>query len=1174
MDLYLQQQRLSQDDRPHHNAAPPISNAVAASDAFASLPGDRSECDDDMIVDTFEFLDDDSSSVDDHMCNNELLDDHDLLFDDSAVDTTYQKEAQPLQPRASLVTVEEANVETDDANERTSASSIKLSPTYVGLARIHEMAMKSGVSLSFVDDILGVIKSHVGFDINDCPLRKTFFEHIRKIDAANGSDPVLPSRVPIDNGSTSFPTFSILSQLMDLINSALFQELDNLVVSDNNDLSTLFQKFQCKDEDINLEVHSAKWYSDTFAKLVLNPELDWLVPLIFYIDKTGTDANQRFPLEPLMVTTSLLKKSVRENSDAWRHLGFLPTCDDPQASAEESLEHFHLSLSKILDDLIELQRNPPVIEFSIGGIVYKKRLLLPVAFIMGDQMSQDKLCGRKAINAGGAGRIHRGCMCSQLHASSPCGGICKRVDKKRILELTHLSRMTESETKDIVRENIPTPITMTLTIEKRIKKERLSLLAHLQRRTKFARATLERVYSMYPIKNAWTDVCFGSNENGVYRATLDDPMHYCDSGSFFYLIQVAFLSMTTKERLEMEDIIKQHFKGKRSSMRDDFPRGKFTAGFSRTTLLTAGEKTGLVFALNLALGTAEGTALYTKVITRLQQKYDQVLKTDGKLKLGDKHFFADLRESSTGGKLDRTLLGVRKLVGAMRRHEVLYLVDTSYDELQTEYLLQSVHAILGSESVRYPATPTINGLYSSSTLLSKEDSLKADILFELLRKDQQATHELNGGSECGGYSSSSSSSSSTSQDSPPSKRPSKKRKARPRSSPSSMPKKYVKKHKWDRSKSNVAGSTSAILTDLEGFRKVLMHGLAFHSFVHYFEEIPSEKRSDGVYLQECVNDFIKMYSEAIYRGDDGVDCETPKIHAHLHLPADIIEFGHPMNWDAGKGERGLKDWAKMVSSTVQQQTLSEFTYQTAMRISDCALLLRVQQGYVQPKKKTRTNIDTDQWFCKFPHLEIDTFTETVSLVERRKGKQELWSGPPMIHRRVLRFLKTCERRVTTKVLVWNDGKLKINGHMKSIRASSRFDSRGQFYDWVYVKADRDDERTCYPAKLLLLFKDKDDEMCAIVQGCEWQNHAEKGHNTPMSTRWSLEFKATDGSPELRKVSLEDVVDVLYTVEHEKEDRKGLGFNTHVCKIRGKCCVDVVEPRYMWASNFTVKERRT
>jgi hypothetical protein len=87
LELYLQQQqRLSQDDcqddRPHDHAAPPISDAVAASDAFASLPGDHSECDDDMIVNTVKFLDDNSSSVDD-MCNNELLDDFELSTDKS-----------------------------------------------------------------------------------------------------------------------------------------------------------------------------------------------------------------------------------------------------------------------------------------------------------------------------------------------------------------------------------------------------------------------------------------------------------------------------------------------------------------------------------------------------------------------------------------------------------------------------------------------------------------------------------------------------------------------------------------------------------------------------------------------------------------------------------------------------------------------------------------------------------------------------------------------------------------------------------------------------------------------------------------------------------------------------------------------------------------------------------
>jgi hypothetical protein len=50
--------------------------------------------------------------------------------------------------------------------------------------------------------------------------------------------------------------------------------------------------------------------------------------------------------------------------------------------------------------------------------------------------------------------------------------------------------------------------------------------------------------------------------------------------------------MNVTERLEMEGIIIQsYFKGKRPSVRrEDFPRGKFTAGFTRTTLLTVEEK--------------------------------------------------------------------------------------------------------------------------------------------------------------------------------------------------------------------------------------------------------------------------------------------------------------------------------------------------------------------------------------------------------------------------------------------------------------------------------------------------------------------------------------------------------------------------------------------------------
>jgi hypothetical protein len=117
-----------------------------------------------------------------------------------------------------------------------------------------------------------------------------------------------------------------------------------------------------------------------------------------------------------MFTTSLLKRSVREDDNAWKHLGFIPPCDNAGSSPEETMQYFHNCLAGLLQEPILYQQFPPKIQFSICGKTFWKRLILSVAFVIGDQMSQDKLFGRKAVNAGGAGHIHRGCNCSQLHA--------------------------------------------------------------------------------------------------------------------------------------------------------------------------------------------------------------------------------------------------------------------------------------------------------------------------------------------------------------------------------------------------------------------------------------------------------------------------------------------------------------------------------------------------------------------------------------------------------------------------------------------------------------------------------------------------------------------------------------------------------------------------------------
>ena len=175
---------------------------------------------------------------------------------------------------------------------------------------------------------------------------------------------------------------------------------------------------------------------------------------------------------------------------------------------------------------------------------------------MGDQLSQDKHCGRKAVNNGSAGKAHRKCWCSSMRASKGCLK-CSFVDKREIEKLVHISNEVSQAGRIL-------PPSLSAAMHK-------SGMQYMKRRSKLARSLLGKLYSIYPIENAWLDVCFGANEQGIYSATLDDPMHYLESGSMLYLAEVAFLSLTNKERIEVEKNIRSYFAPIRSTVRGDLP---------------------------------------------------------------------------------------------------------------------------------------------------------------------------------------------------------------------------------------------------------------------------------------------------------------------------------------------------------------------------------------------------------------------------------------------------------------------------------------------------------------------------------------------------------------------------------------------------------------------------
>ena len=53
-----------------------------------------------------------------------------------------------------------------------------------------------------------------------------------------------------------------------------------------------------------------------------------LHPLTLYIDKTGVDKQQKFTLEPLVATSSILSAASKRKPANWFVIGFIPCLDN------------------------------------------------------------------------------------------------------------------------------------------------------------------------------------------------------------------------------------------------------------------------------------------------------------------------------------------------------------------------------------------------------------------------------------------------------------------------------------------------------------------------------------------------------------------------------------------------------------------------------------------------------------------------------------------------------------------------------------------------------------------------------------------------------------------------------------------------------------------------------
>jgi hypothetical protein len=252
-----------------------------------------------------------------------------------------------------------------------------------------------------------------------------------------------------------------------------------------------------------------------------------------------------------------------------------------------------------------------------------------ISLILGDQESSDKICARMLSHTN-AVRLHRGCLTSALH-SSGASISCTWVDPNHIKRLVQSIIVGESiilgHDESLNQGSVPSQswshfsdLCKDLGYGKSKMKDRLSFLKN---KVKIACVLLYKMYASYPVQNAFWLVDFGNNPFGVYRATVDDAMHFDKFGKITYIVE-AFLQLFSDTGSDKSDALVEKVLSKstlRSSARYHQPRLNYHRGFSPLTLLTASIHVGVLFACYVIVHTEEGEDLAKTVMLKQQEKY-------------------------------------------------------------------------------------------------------------------------------------------------------------------------------------------------------------------------------------------------------------------------------------------------------------------------------------------------------------------------------------------------------------------------------------------------------------------------------------------------------------------------------------------------------------------------
>jgi hypothetical protein len=158
------------------------------------------------------------------------------------------------------------------------------------------------------------------------------------------------------------------------------------------------------------------WHKHTSAKLLEKNNNEGLCGIILAVDRTHVADKDKFSLEPVLFSLSIIPHALRNHPFAWRPLGFIPKLPSSKFLGFNA-QTYHRVFGSILSGLVCAQRNGGIKAPLLYQTVEEELCFkVPLALVISDVEGHDVLCARYHTHS--TKKLSRECDCSMEDADN------------------------------------------------------------------------------------------------------------------------------------------------------------------------------------------------------------------------------------------------------------------------------------------------------------------------------------------------------------------------------------------------------------------------------------------------------------------------------------------------------------------------------------------------------------------------------------------------------------------------------------------------------------------------------------------------------------------------------------------------------------------------------------